>query len=178
MIKLSAHDAGKAWDTYVAVCNLTFGAPKHLIAESATALDTPPSQIPLAAKFVLCGTYAAGEIDKYLPIVTDWLKYIPRFINNQEQVNSLNSSWAERSRGEVLGEDESCTLDTFLQQSNVTAAQVVEECEAFVRKMKSTISQNDPLIFHKGCILLGIDYDEASPSLKLYIKKFLFPRMR
>lgn len=184
MIKLSARNVRKVWDEYVATCNMTFGAPSHHVAGLAADLATRPAQIRLAAKFLLSEAYVAGELRSFPPFLprrksqptfSASLKYVPRFVNDAALVASLNTSWARRSRGEAVSEGDNKQLDDFLREANRDGERIVEDCTVFVQKVKATISKKDPLFFHKTCILLGVDYDEPSPSLGWTILWVLFP---
>ncbi len=175
MIKLSARDAGKAWDKYVAVCDAIFGAPNHRLAALSSDLETPPAQMPVAAKLLLSAAYTAGELARIQPIFMEWLKYVPRFVDNPSQVTSLNALWERRLRGEDTPSDESRFLDEFLRRTNSDGVRLIADCEAFLRKVHDTIAKDDRLFFHKTCILLGLDYDEPNPPLGRTIMKVLFP---
>ena len=175
MIKLSARDAGKAWEKYIVVCDGNFGAPNHRIAALSTELETPKSQIPLAAKLLLAIAYSENEAEKVLPLASDWLKYIPRFLEDAHVVSELNTLWAKRSRGVPLSSDENNLLDDYLRRSEAEATCYSDDCTRFLAKVEKSISKNDRLIFHKACILLGVDYDEPNPPLLRMIWKTLFP---
>ena len=175
MIKLSARDAGKAWEKYIAVCDSNFGAPNHRVAALSAELDSLPNQVPLAAKLLLAIAYSENEAQNILHFISDWLKYIPRFIGDTQLVERLNALWAKRSQGAPLSGDENIILDEFLRKTTAEATSIVDDCTRFLARVENSILKNDRLVFHKACILLGVDYDEPNPPLFRMIWKILFP---
>ena len=174
MNKFNPALAIKEWESFVTVCDVTFGAPNQWIIALSTGNDFSLSHILIIAKFMLATACLTEELNIIQPSITNWLKYTPRFSSDPSKVITLNSLWKSRSKGEEVSEEENFLLNKYLQDVQLEASKIIQDCKSFLETVQHTIISNDPLVFHKTCVLLGVDFDEPNVSLTRTLKHTLF----
>ena len=177
MIKMNKFNtvlAIKEWESFVAVCDVTFGTPNHWIIALSTGNDFSLSRILTIAKFMLATAFLTEELNIIQPSITNWIKYTPCFSSDPSKVITINLLWKSRSKGEDISEEENLLLNKYLQYVQLETSKTIQGCESFLETVQRTIIPTDPLVFYKICILLGVDFDEPNVSLTRTLKHVLF----